>query len=157
MPIHNVSALFLEFYHMFMKRRTERNNSMINFLKRQFRRMGEVKFGLVLVFAGVILGFIVARVLKGFYWNNINIMDANYLKKIRDTDIDYSALLGYVYWNIFRPFILFWVVAVTALGIPYIGMCLVYIGFQSSFFATIVLMKYGFKGILLLSVQEYSL
>ena len=150
LPILNVSAFFLEFYHMFMKRRAERDNNMMNFLKRQFRRMGEVKFGLVLVIAGGILGFIVAMVLKGFYWNNINIMDADYLKKIRDTSIDYSALLGYVYWNIFKPFILFWVVTVTALGIPYIGLCLTYIGFQGSFFATIVLMKYGFKGILLI-------
>lgn len=149
-PIHNVSALFLGIYHMFRKRRAERKSNMMNVLKRQFRKMGEVKFGLVLVIAGGILGLIVARVLKDFYWNNINIMDADYLKKIRDTSIDYSALLGYVYWNIFKPFVLFWVVTVTALGIPYIGLCLVYIGFQSSFFVTIVLMKYGFKGILLI-------
>ena len=123
---------------------------MMNFFRMQFRKMGEIKFGIVLLIAGGILGFIIAKVLKGFYWDNINILNASYLKKIRDAKIEYSDLLGYVYWNIFKPFILFWIVSVTALGIPYIGLCLVYLGFQSTFFVTIVLMKYGFKGILLI-------
>lgn len=123
---------------------------MMNFFRMQFRKMGEIKFGIVLLIAGGILGFIIAKVLKGFYWDNINILNASYLKKIRDTKIEYSDLLGYVYWNIFKPFILFWIVSVTALGIPYIGLCLVYLGFQSTFFVTIVLMKYGFKGMLLI-------
>lgn len=122
---------------------------MINFLKREFRKMGEVKFGLALFIVGILLGFLIARVFKGLYWGNINLIDGDYLKKIRNANIDYSDLMGYVYWNIFRPFVLFWIVCVTALGIPYISLCLIYIGFQSGFFLTIVFMKYGFKGILL--------
>lgn len=140
---------FIEFI-ICLGRDRQRGNIRMNFIKRQFRRMGEVKFGIALLILGGIIGIIVAQVLKGLYWNNINILDASYLKKIRDTNIDYSALLGYVYWNIFKPFILFWVVCMTALGIPYIGLCLIYLGFQSSFFITIISMKYGFKGILLI-------
>ena len=122
----------------------------MNFLKQQLRKLGEVKFGLVLLGFGIVLGILFARLFKGFYWNNINIFDSNYIDKIKNSSIEYSVLLKYVYWNVFKPFVLFWIVCVTVLGIPFIGGCLLYMGFQGGFFVSVILMKYGIKGILLL-------
>lgn len=154
LSVLKVPAFFLLFYHMFRKEERKQGLTigviMRNFLSRQFRKMGEVKFGMVLLLVGAVLGVVSARILKGFYWNNINILNNDYITKMKETQIDYDALRGYVYWHIFKPFILFWIVCITTLGIPYIGLCLAYIGFQGSFLTSILLMKYGFKGILLL-------
>ncbi len=122
----------------------------MNFFKQRLRRFGEVKAGLFLVAFGVILGILFARAFKGFYWGNIHILDSTYLYQIKTTPIDYSVLLKYVYWDIFKNFILLWMVCATSFGIPFIALCLTYIGFQGSFFITVILMKYKLKGILLI-------
>lgn len=121
----------------------------MNFMKQQLHRLGEVKAGLLLIALGVVLGVVFARAFKGFYWGNINILDPEYLHQIRTANIDYNILLKYVYWDVFKNFILLWLVCITSVGIPFIGICLVYLGFQGSFFVTVILMKYHFKGILL--------
>jgi len=122
----------------------------MNYLKMQLRRLGEVKMGFLFLFLGILAGFLFAGIFKNYYWNSIDILDPNYLSKIKDASIDYSVLLRYVYWNIFRPFILLWVISATAFGIPYIGFCLVYSGFQCGFFLSVIFMKYSIKGILLI-------
>lgn len=141
-------ALFLYRLHMLSYRRL--TGVAMNFVKQQLRRLGEVKTGLLLMALGAVLGIIFARVFKSFYWGNINILDEDYLHQIRTASIDYNDLLKYVYWDLFKNFILFWMVCVTSLGIPFICLCLVYIGFQGSFFISVVLMKYHFKGLLLI-------
>lgn len=122
----------------------------MNFLNKHLRRIGEVKAGLLLVAFGAILGILFARVFKSFYWGNINILNPDYLTQIKDTPIDYSVLLKYVYWDIFKSFIILWMVSITSFGIPFIALCLTYMGFQGSFFITVILMKYKLKGILLI-------
>lgn len=122
----------------------------MNFFKQQLRRFGEVKAGLLLVAFGVVLGVLFARVFKSFYWGNINILNSSYLYQIKTTPIDYPLLLKYVYWDIFKNFILFWMVCVTSFGIPFIALCLTYVGFQGSFFVTVILMRYQLKGLLLI-------
>ncbi|WP_033166766.1 stage II sporulation protein M [Clostridium sp. KNHs205] len=122
----------------------------MDFVKQQLRRLGEVKAGLLLMAIGAVLGIIFARVFKSFYQGNINILDKDYLYQIRTASIDYKLLLKYVYWDLFKNFILFWMVCVTSLGIPFICLCLVYIGFQGSFFISVILMEYHFKGLLLI-------
>ncbi len=119
-------------------------------IKLRLKKLGEVKLGLFILALGVLLGIISAGVLKGFYWNQIDILDTNYFSEIRSVTIEYPVLFRYVLWKNFRIFILFWVFCSTALGIPYITLSVLYAGFQSGFFLAVILMRYNIKGILLL-------
>ncbi|WFR60015.1 stage II sporulation protein M [Anaerocolumna sp. AGMB13025] len=122
----------------------------MRYLRLQLRKLGELKLGLIILGVGVLLGFLFARLFKGFYWNSMDLINTDYLYRIRDTTINYPVLLRYVLWNVYRDFVLFWVVCATAVGIPYMALCIVYSGFQGGFFLTVILMKYHFKGILLI-------
>lgn len=119
-------------------------------LQLQLRKLGEVKLGFLILVTGLLFGIIFARILQGLYWNSMEFIDTDYLHRIRDTAIDYPVLFKYVLWNLYRNFILFWILSATAIGIPYMAFCLLYGGFQCGFFLTAILMKYGFKGILLI-------
>lgn len=122
----------------------------MNYIRLQLRKLGEVKLGIIILAAGILSGFVFARVFQGYYWNSMDLIDTDYLHRIRDTAIDYPVLLRYVLWNIYRSFILFWILCATAIGIPYMVFCILYGGFQCGFFLTVILMRYGFKGVLLI-------
>lgn len=121
----------------------------MNYFSQQFKRLNEVKRGLIILIIGVIIGILFAKIFKNLYWNQIDLIDSTYLNKIKSTKLDYGILFNYVMWKNFRTFIIFWIVCVTPIGIPYITLSILYCGFQSSFFVIVILMKYGFKGILL--------
>ena len=122
----------------------------MRFIQFQLRKLGEVKLGLFILAAGIVFGFLFARIFKGYYWNSMELINTDYLYKIRDAAIDYPVLLRYVLWNIYRSFILFWIISATAIGIPYMALCILYGGFQCGFFLTVILMRYNLKGILLI-------
>lgn len=122
----------------------------MNYIKLQLRRLGEVKLGFLILFFGIFMGFLFAGLLKSYYWNSMDILDSGYLDKIKNATIDYSVLLRYVFWNIYRPFILFWVISATAVGIPYISLCILYSGFQCGFFLCIIFLRYNMKALLLI-------
>ncbi len=122
----------------------------MHYIKLQLRKLGEVKLGFLILATGIMLGFLFARIFKGFYWDSINLLDTEYLYKIKNTAIDYPVLFRYVLWNIYRNFILFWVICTTAIGVPYMTLCILYGGFQCGFFLTVILMRYSLKGILLI-------
>ncbi|MFU0828022.1 MAG: Stage II sporulation protein M [Lachnoclostridium sp.] len=122
----------------------------MNNTKLSFRKLSEEKLGLIIFGGGILAGFLFARIFKDLYWDTLYLTDADYLRQIRETVIDYPVLLRYVLWNIFRKFFLFWILCSTALGLPYLVFCILYGGFQCGFFLTVILLRYGFKGILLI-------
>lgn len=122
----------------------------MNYFKQQFKRLNDVKRGLVILAIGVILGILFSKIFKSLYWNQMDLIDSTYLNKIKSTKLDYGLLFNYVLWKNFRTFVIFWIVCITPLGIPYISLSLLYCGFQSSFFVSVILMKYEIKGILLI-------
>ncbi len=122
----------------------------MRFIQLQLRKLGEVKLGLFILTTGIVLGFLFARIFKGYYWNSMELINTDYLYKIRDTAIDYPVLLRYVLWNIYRSFVLFWIISATAIGIPYMALCILYGGFQCGFFLTVIFMRFNLKGILLI-------
>lgn len=119
-------------------------------LRLRIKKLGEVKVGLIILAFGILLGIIFSKILKELYWNQLDIIDSSYFTKIRSINIDYHVLFRYVLWKNFRIFILFWILSATVLGIPYITLSILYGGFESGFFLSVILMRYGLKGILLL-------
>jgi len=127
----------------------------MNYLRTKLRKFGEVKIGILILGIGFILGLLFAVVGKGLYWNQINIIDDEYVTKIRETVFQHNVLLKYVLWNNLKVFLLFWILCSTALGIPYIVLSLTYGGFKIGLFITVIMMRYGVKGILLLFAYTF--
>ena len=119
-------------------------------MKFNLKKLGEVKVGLIILAIGILFGILFANICKGLYWNQIDILDTNYFSKIKSVTINYPVLFRYVSWKNFRIFILFWIFCSTALGIPYITMSIMYGGFQAGFFLSVIMMRYGIKGLLLI-------
>lgn len=128
-----------------MKRRYDMQSIRVS-----LRKMGAAKIGLIILALGIFIGFLFANIFKGFYWNQIDILDSSYFSKIRTAEIDYTILFQYVMWKNFKIFLLFWIFTATAVGIPYMVLSVWYAGFEAGFFIAVILMRYGIKGILLI-------
>ncbi len=114
------------------------------------RKLGEVKLGMLIAFIGILMGVLFAKLFRGLYWSQIDILNKDYFETIKNTTIDHSVLLQYVMWKNFRIFVLFWIFSATAFGIAYIAASICYGGFQIGFFVSVILMKYHLKGLLLI-------
>ena len=69
--------------------------------------------------------------------------------------INYTDLFIYILGVNFREFIVFWLLSVTILGIPYIVIKVIAFGFSAGFFISAIAMQYGFKGILLILTYKF--
>ena len=69
--------------------------------------------------------------------------------------INYSQLFFYILKENLKEFMVFWLLSITILGIPYMVLRLIYFGFSLGFFISVIAMQYGFKGMLLILVYEF--
>lgn len=69
--------------------------------------------------------------------------------------INYSLLFFFVLKENLKEFTVFWLLSITILGIPYMVLRLIYLGFSLGFFISVIAMQYGFKGIILILVYEF--
>ncbi|MDF2951263.1 MAG: putative rane protein [Anaerocolumna sp.] len=122
----------------------------MQYRKNRVIKLGEVKIILIILGIGLLLGIVFSRILKDSYWNQMEVLDVNYFHKIKNATIEYSVLFRYVLWEIFSSYLIFWVFCCTSLGIHYIGITILYTGFKSGFFISVIFMRYGLKGILLI-------
>lgn len=116
----------------------------------EMKKLGVVKVCLIILGTGFLLGIIFSFILKNIYLYDINSINTKYFSEIKNTNIDSMILLKYVLWNNFSFFVLYWIFCCTSVGIPYIGLSLIYTGIKSGFFITATLMGYGIKGIMLI-------
>lgn len=114
------------------------------------RKYGDKKTGLILYFIGALIGILVSNVFKGFYWDEIDLLNINYFEFIKNMEIDYKILRNYVLWKDFRNYILIWGLCFTKIGVGYVVLMILYYGFQTGFFLSTIFVGYGIKGILLI-------
>jgi stage II sporulation protein M len=123
---------------------------VMQYMMLKLKKLGEIKLCVIILVLGILMGIILARIFRGFYWNQIDILDTNYISEIKNVTIDHAVLFRYVLWKDFRSFILFWIFSATALGIPYMTLSVFYGGFQAGFFLAVIMMRYNLKGIILM-------
>lgn len=119
----------------------------INILMRKY---GERKTGLIIFMIGIAIGVLVSRIFKGFYWDELDMLNVTYFNLIVTMEIDYKILRNYVLWKNFRNYFIIWVLSFTKIGIICIGFVLIFYGFKVGFLITVLLMGYKLKGISLL-------
>lgn len=119
-------------------------------LKLKLQQMNVIQISILLIIIGLLIGVLFANLFQTFYYDLIiNYNNIIFTDIVRE-NIDYSGLFLYILGKNYREFIVFWLLSVTILGIPYMALKLIYFGFSTGFFISWVAMQYGFKGILLI-------
>lgn len=108
-----------------------------------------LKITIIIFLVGVMLGAIGANIFKEAYFNDIEIFGDSYFDKLHVLDIDHGKLFGYIFWNNFKKYLLFWIFAITVIGIPYMMLSVGYTGICTGFLLSVSILKFGFKGVFL--------
>jgi stage II sporulation protein M len=119
-------------------------------LKLQFQKLSVVQISIFLLIAGLFIGILCANVFKQNYAEQMQNYRDNVFSQITTAKVDYAGLFRYVIGENLNDFIVFWLLSITILGIPYMAFKIVSFGFFSGFFISAVTMQYGVKGILLI-------
>ncbi|MDF2943707.1 MAG: putative rane protein [Herbinix sp.] len=124
-------------------------------LKLQLNRLSVIQISIFLLILGVFLGVLCANVFRENYAVQMQNYEDNVFAEITANEIDYSSLFVYVLGKNFNDFIVFWLLSVTILGIPYMALKITSFGFFTGFFISAVTMQYGLKGIILILVYIF--
>lgn len=124
-------------------------------LNLQLQRLSVLQISSFLLIIGVFLGVLCANVFRESYLGQIQDYELNVFSKITSSDIDYAGLFRYILGKNFNSFIIFWLLCVTILGIPYMALKITSFGFFTGFLISAVTMQYGIKGILLVLVYVF--
>lgn len=118
-------------------------------LRLQLHRLSVVQISTFLMIFGLFLGVLCANVFKNNYAGQLQEYEQNIFMKISTGDIDYSGLFRYILGENMSEYLVFWLLSITILGIPYIAFKITSFGFFTGFFISAITMRYGLKGIIL--------
>jgi len=124
-------------------------------LKVQFHKLSVLQITMFLIVIGAFFGVLCANIFRANYTMQMQTYESNIFGKIVDGDIDYMALFQYVLGKNFNSFIIFWLLSLTILGIPYMALKVTSFGFFSGFFISAITMQYGLKGVILVAVYMF--
>jgi stage II sporulation protein M len=117
--------------------------------KLQFHKLNVIQIAIILLIIGVFLGVLCANIFKQNYISQMQTYEDDVFAKITSGNIDYNGLFGYVVGKNFSSFLIYWLLSLTILGVPYMALKITSFGFFSGFFISAVTMQYGLKGLLL--------
>lgn len=119
-------------------------------LKQQFQHFSAIQVFIFLLVFGLFIGILCANVFKEQFETQMNTYKSDIFPEIAAGKIDHPALFRYVLVKNYSDFIVFWLLSITILGLPYMAMKVTSFGFFSGFFISAVTMHYGGKGMLLI-------
>ncbi|MDD3174535.1 MAG: stage II sporulation protein M [Herbinix sp.] len=123
--------------------------------KLQLHKLGVIQISIFLLILGVFLGVLCANIFHENYVSQMQNYEDSVFSKITDNSIDYAGLFQYVLGKNFNDFLIFWLLSITILGIPYMALKVTSFGFFTGFFISAVTMQYGLKGLLLVLVYVF--
>jgi stage II sporulation protein M len=127
----------------------------MKYVRLKLRRLKIVQFALLLLTVGLLLGIGFANIFRTSYEAELISYRTKVFADITKNAIDYSEFFLYVLIKNFREFIIFWLLSITILGIPYMAVKICSFGFLSGFLISAITMQYGLKGMLLILINEF--
>lgn len=128
-------------------------------------RMNKIKFklqnkeplvvALVLFVCSFIIGILVSKLGSKLLMDGFDNLNQNYFNRITDMDIAYGDLFRYIIFSNYKKFIIFWLLCITILAVPYMGLSIIKQGFQVGFLFSALIMQYHFKGFILMLVYIF--
>jgi stage II sporulation protein M len=119
-------------------------------LKLQLHTLSVIQISIILLMIGLFLGVLCANIFRENYIGQMQSYEQNVFSGIIMSQIDYTGFFCYVLSKNFSSFLIFWLLSITILGVPYMAYKVASFGFFSGFFISAVTMQYGLKGILLI-------
>ena len=124
-------------------------------LRLKLQRMNIIQISIFLMIVGLLFGVLSANIFRTFYYDRMMSYHNVIFTEIVRENIDYTGLFFYILGNNLREFVVFWLISITILGIPYIIIKIIAFGFSTGFFISAIAMQYGFKGLLLILVYKF--
>lgn len=119
-------------------------------LKIKLQRLTVMQISILLIIAGLFFGILFANLFQPYYYEKmVNYHDHIFSDIVRE-NIDYSGLFIYILSKNLREFVVFWLLCITILGIPYMIFKLFIFGFTAGFLISSIAIQFGIKGILLI-------
>lgn len=112
-------------------------------------KKGPLVFPVVLIILGILFGYLLARIFYSFMPEVILNWNEEFMKGMSNTSISGMALFRYVLLQNIREMVIFFMLCLTILCIPYYAYSIIKKSFQISFLVTTFLYVYGTKGIFL--------
>lgn len=119
-------------------------------LKLKLQKLTVAQISILLIIVGLLSGILFANLFQPFYYDLMTNYQNNIFSDIVRENIDYSGLFLYIVKKNLKEFIIFWLLSITILGIPYMIFKLIFYGFTIGFFISSIALQYGIKGILLI-------
>ena len=124
-------------------------------LRLQLNRPNIIQVAVIVLIIGLFLGIVSANVFQESFTKRLQIYEDNVFTEIVDSEIDHAGLFRYILGNNLSDFIMFWLLCITILGIPYMALKIASFGFFAGFFISAITMEYGFKGIILVLIYLF--
>lgn len=124
-------------------------------VKVQLHKLSILQITIFLLIIGVFFGVLCANIFRSSYTMQMQVYESNVFAKIADKKIDYLGLFQYVLSKNFNSFVVFWLLSLTILGIPYMAFKVTSFGFFTGFFVSTITMQFGIKGLLLVAVYMF--
>lgn len=123
--------------------------------KLQLKQVSILQVSVFLLILGLFLGILCANIFRDSYQDRMQNYKESVFPKIASNDIDYNGLFRFILGNNFSDFLVFWLLSITILGIPYMVYKITSFGFFTGFLISAITMQYGSKGLLLVLVYYF--
>lgn len=127
----------------------------MNQIKRQINRLSVGHLALLLFFIMILLGVLVANLFQGQLASIMEEYNRTIFSRITGNEINRAGLFRFILVEHLKEYFFYWILSITILGIPYMGLKISFHGFTMGFFISVATMQYGLKGILLIIVYAF--
>lgn len=124
-------------------------------LKSQLHNLNIVQMAIILLICGLFFGVLAANIFRDSYVVQVKDYQLKVFTDINHNNVDYAGLFWYILAENLKGFILFWLLSITILGIPYMALKIGVFGFYTGFFISQATIQYGLKGLLLVLLFEF--
>lgn len=121
----------------------------MNQLRNQLRKKEPMRTAFVLFLLSLLIGGVFAKISQNLLSVGIAGISSRYFNTIKNMDIQYWDLFRYIFFSCIKSFFTIWVISLTILGTPYLVWLIVSNGFQFGYLFTVLIMNYGWRGVLL--------
>ncbi len=112
-----------------------------------------IQVAFLLLILGMVLGVVYANLFQDNYIEALKEYESSVISGITSQNINYSGLFRYILSKNLQEFLVFWLLTITVLGIPFMAFKITAVGFHAGFLISALTIQYGWKGIFLVFIS----
>ncbi|NLZ83465.1 MAG: hypothetical protein GX915_07360, partial [Clostridiales bacterium] len=104
----------------------------------QFHQLNVTQVGIVLLIISLFFGIISANLFRNTLVKDIIEYELNLFININNYPLEYSKIFWYILLENLKQLLMFWMMSITILGIPYLAFKICSFGFLTGFYISVV-------------------